>query len=113
MTDDARNALLVVLGEEFRKGNIYERPIPDTHKDVWEAFVNHTTGTIVIDPTQWFTETLIHELLHRRYPRWSEKRVSVTASRVMHGMSREERRSWYRAYQRTVKRSPKPVEDDE
>lgn len=113
MTDDARNALLVELGDELRKGNIYERPIPDSEKSVWEAFVNHSTGQIVIDPTQWFTEVLLHELLHRRYPRWGERRVLTTASRVMHGMSREERRSWCRAYKRIVKRSPIPVEDDE
>jgi hypothetical protein len=109
VTDDARNTLLVELGVEFRKGRIYERPIPDDDS-VWDAFVEHVSGEIVIDPVQWLVETLLHELLHRRYPRWGEKRVSDTARRLMQWMPSEERRSWYRAYQRSVVRSPRATE---
>ncbi len=111
MTDAYRAKLLAIVGAEFRKGLIYERPIPDDGH-VWDAFVDHQSGKIVIDPVQWLTETLIHELLHRRFPRWGERRVSETARRLMQWMPEEERRSWYRAYQRTVIRSAKPVESD-
>lgn len=112
MRDEYRAKLLGEIGAEFRKGHIYERPIPDDG-NVWDAFVDHSTGHIVLDPVQWLTETLFHELLHRRFPRWGERRVSETARRLMQWMPREDRRAWYRAYQRSVIRSPKPVESDD
>jgi hypothetical protein len=77
--------------------------------EVVEGLYEPSSGNVYVDPVPNLVDTLIHELLHRRYPRWGEKRVSDTAHRLTMAMSDDERRAWYRAYQRAAKRLSKPV----
>lgn len=97
------NALMAELRVEFAKGKVYQAEI---HSDgeLVEGLYQPSNGAVYVDPAPNVVDTLLHELLHRRYPRWGEKRVSDTARRLVTAMSDEERRLWYRAYRRVAKR---------
>jgi hypothetical protein len=60
----------------------------------------------------YVVETLCHELLHRRYPSWSERRVDREAFRLVSGMTRQQLQAWYRRYNR-VKRHRRPIDTDD
>lgn len=97
------NALMVELRAEFANGKVYQAEI---HSDgeLVEGLFQPSTGAVYVDPAPNVVDTLLHELLHRRYPRWGERRVSDTARRLVTAMSDDERRWWYRAYRRVAKR---------
>lgn len=96
---DTFNALIVELRAEFKKGKIFEARI-DSDGDMVEGLYEPSSGAVYVDQTPNTVDTLLHELLHRRYPRWGERRVSDTAHRLVTAMSSEERRAWYRAFKR-------------
>ncbi len=57
-------------------------------------------------------ETLLHELLHRRHPRWGERRVAKTARLLVGHMDEALKRKWWLAYRRVKKqRAPLDHED--
>jgi hypothetical protein len=92
--------------EEFRRGGITEAHI--------QANGHHVHGIcegqkIVINPAPSVVDTLIHELLHRRYPRWGEKRVWKTAERIVYYMHSMEIRTWYRRYKRIKRNSSETI----
>lgn len=60
---------------------------------------------IYINTAPHVMDTLIHEILHRLKPRWGERRVLKTASRIIATMDDREVRRWHRQYQRVVKRT--------
>ena len=93
--------LMDELGQEFRKGKIVEQPL-DGATDVLDGAMEN--GVVYVDPVPSVVETLLHELIHRRYPKWAESTVTRTAHKLVTAMSTEERRYWHRAYQRTVTR---------
>lgn len=100
--------LMGELREEFSKGRIFRAAI-SSDGDVIEGLYEPSSGSVYVDPVPNVVDTLLHELLHRRFPRWGEKRVSETAHRLNTAMSDEERRHWYRAWQRTAKKLKKPI----
>ncbi len=90
-------ALHCELTEEMSRGGIIEAVI--------EAPGEHVSGicegqSIVINPVPEVVDTLLHELLHRRFPRWGEKRVRATTARLMYYMDSATMRQWYRRYNR-------------
>ena len=90
-------ALQAELTDEFKRGRITEAPI------VSEG--SHVSGIcegqrIVINPAPEVVDTLLHELLHRRYPAWSEARVRKTTARMLFYMDTRTVRTWYRRYNR-------------
>lgn len=97
------NALMAELRTEFAKGKVYQAEI---HSDgeLVEGLYQPSNGAVYVDPAPNVVDTLLHELLHRRYPRWGERRVSDTARRLVTAMSDVERRLWYLAYKRVAKR---------
>jgi hypothetical protein len=97
------DALMAELRVEFANGKVYQAEI---HSDgeLVEGLYEPSSGSVYVDPAPNVVDTLLHELLHRRYPRWGERRVSDTARRLVTAMSDEERRWWYRAYRRVAKR---------
>jgi hypothetical protein len=98
-------ALLEDLEDELRRGRVWECSIRD------ERF--QTDGlqdgeNIYIDPRPAILETLLHELIHRRKPRWGERRVTITARNLAVKMDEPTKAAWWRKYQR-VKRKSRPI----
>lgn len=102
------DAMMVELRAEFANGKVFQAEI-QSDGELVEGLYEPSSGAVYIDPVPNVVDTLIHELLHRRYPRWGERRVSVTAHQLVSAMSDEERRLWYRAYQRIAKKVKRPV----
>jgi hypothetical protein len=103
-----REILLAELVLEFGKGEIYEAPIV-AKGGVCYGLMRPETQRVYVDPAPSTLDTLFHELLHRRYPRWGEKRVSQTATDLMLGLSDTEKRQWYRRYQQAARKVTRPV----
>lgn len=100
--------LLEVVTIEMEKGLIYERPIVGSKSHV-EGLCNWESGEISVNPAPSVCDTVIHEVLHRRFPKWSEERVKEETWRVMSSMTPEDVQAMYREYKRIVKRQRKAV----
>ena len=101
--------MLDELMAELSRGRIYECSLRSEYEQVHGL---QEGDTIYIDPRPAILDTLLHELLHRRYPRWGERRVRAQARRLVLMMDEPTKRTWWRAYRRVVRRS-RPVEVDE
>jgi hypothetical protein len=108
MVTRERDILLAAISSEMARGDVYEAEI--------QAKDYHCLGAMTIvdqrvyvDPAPMVVETLFHELLHRRYPRWGEKRVNKTAAGLLATLTDAEKRRWYRRYQRTARKVTAPV----
>lgn len=103
---------LADLADELTKGNITEADLRDpTHH--LDGFCDYGSRRVYVNPRPSVVETLCHELIHRRFPRWGERRVDAEAKRILAHMTPAEVDQWYRAYQvikRTRKR-PKAVSE--
>lgn len=90
------------------RGRIYEATIvsDDAHL---EGQTDYEKQTITIDPKVSIVATLLHELLHRRYPTWSERRVTLEERRLMGTLTLQDVQTWYRRYKRAV-RKRRPVD---
>lgn len=99
--------ILADLVDEFNKGDIYEAPL---EADGWHYLGAITEDDrVYVDPAPLVVEILFHELLHRRYPRWGEKRVQRMAGRLLAVLSDKQKRQWYRCYQRSARKTIRPV----
>lgn len=90
---------------DLREGrDIFESYLEDeAHKD--RIYGLSESGKVYVNHAPHILDTLVHELLHRRYVRWGEKRVLQTASRIVASMSDAEIRQWYRRYRQVAKRT--------
>lgn len=68
-----------------------------------DGYVNLATRTITINPAPAIVDTVIHELLHWRYPQWSENYVRRTTSFLRNRMSDAEIQSFYWAYRKRLR----------
>lgn len=102
------DALMGTVHDELRKGRVFEAHLVAGEGECLDGVVDGD-GAIYIDPGPQIVETVIHEALHRAYPRWGEKRICKTSHLLVMAMSDEERRAWYRRWQRHAKRLKKPV----
>lgn len=100
--------LMSRVREELKRGRVFEARLVSDENECLDGMVD-SDGAVYVDPGPQVLETVIHELLHRSFPRWGEKRVCHTAHRLVMAMSDEERRHWYRAWQRTAKKLKKPI----
>jgi hypothetical protein len=100
--------LISLLAEEFDKGHIYEATLitDDAHL---EGMCDTDTGKITIDPAVSIVSALLHELIHRKYPDWPEKRVVRAEIRAMSQLTNRDVQTWYRRYKRAV-RKRRPVD---
>lgn len=100
--------LIASLSEEFAKGRIYEATLitDDAHL---EGMCDTDTGVITLDPKVTIVSALLHELIHRRYPRWSERRVRKAEIEAMGQLTQKDVQTWYRRYKRAVKKR-RPVD---
>jgi len=101
--------VLSELEAEFRKGGITLGHLV--------AEGEHLDGIcegkrVVVDPAPATVDTLIHEVLHRRFPRWGERRVSKTAERIVRQMDHATVRKWYRRLMKTAKKAKRPIHAD-
>lgn len=103
--------LLRTLRAELRKGGIHEASIKAKgwHLD---GLCDHEKGAVYVDPAPTITEVLLHELLHRRYPRWGEKRVDTTAQQLLRSMTSRQVQWWARQFQQHKTTLRKPVSAD-
>jgi hypothetical protein len=99
-------ALLDDLWDELQRGRIYECSLRSTSEQI-EGL--QEGEVIYIDPRPAILETLLHELTHRRKPRWSERTVTNHARRLALRMDELTKAKWWRAYNK-VKRKGRPVE---
>ena len=102
------DVLMTELRAEFAKGKVFQAEI-SSEGELVEGLYEPASGNVYIDLAPNGVDTLLHELLHRRYPRWGERRVSETAHRLVSAMSDEERRYWFKALQRLAKKRRVPV----
>lgn len=96
------------LYDELMRGKIYECSLRDPE----ERFVLdglQVGDSIYVDPRPCILETLIHELIHRRKPRLSEKTVTRLAKQLVAEMDEATKIIWWKRYQK-VKKKAKPVD---
>ena len=103
--------LMKTLRAEFRKGGIHEAPLKAKgwHLD---GLCDHEKGAVYVDPAPSVTEALLHEVLHRRFPRWGEARVDATARRLLRSMNSRQVQWWYRQFQHLKTTLTSPVNAD-
>lgn len=96
------------LWAEFRRGRIVEAMLiePGYHL---HGLCDYDSGAVLVNPQPHTVAVLLHELLHRRFPRWGEARVERETHRIVSRMTDAEIASWYRAYRRTARRLTRPV----
>ena len=94
------------LKDEMARGRIYECSLRDPR---WHLDGFQEGDNVYIDPRPAVLETVLHELIHRRKPRWGERKVERTARQLVAIMSESQKAQWWRAYQK-VKRKGRPLE---
>jgi hypothetical protein len=102
MRREKRTPLMVRVWAEVGAGRIRESFIHDT-----KVFVDGETqpsGHITINPVHQTCDTLIHEILHRLHPQWSERYVRRTTTYIRRRMTDAETQMLYQEYQTRVKR---------
>ena len=97
MTPAERASRLADLREELGKGRVVEAKLrdPNFHLD---GLCDFGSDIIYIDPRPSIVLTLLHELLHRRWPSWSERRVDRESRKLFTAFTHAELSHWYRAY---------------
>ena len=95
----ATHATLADVQDELARGGIVEAPIsaPGMHVS---GFCDGETEIVCINPLPELADTIIHECLHRRWPRWGEKRVRAETRRVMTTMTDDDVARLVRRYRR-------------
>lgn len=97
------------LEEELAKGRIYEATLITDDGAHLLGICDHSNGAITIDPKVAIVSTLLHELIHRRYPEWPEARVRRAETMALRKLSQKDIQTWYRRYRRAVKKR-RPVD---
>lgn len=99
--------VLAELWTELGRGRVIEASITatDMHVDGLCVFPDH----VYVNPAPGIVLTLLHELTHRRWPQWSERRVDRESKAALASMSDADVRRWYRAYQKAKRVSRRTV----
>lgn len=97
------------LADELTKGRIYEATLITDDGAHLMGLCDHGNGAITIDPKVAIVSTLLHELIHRRHPDWTEKRVVKAEIRALRQLSQKDIQTWYQRYRRAV-RKRRPVD---
>ena len=101
--------MLALLEAEFAKGRIYEATLITDDGAHLMGMCDTDAQTITIDPKVLIVSTLLHELIHRAYPNWSERSVRRAEKKVLAQLSPHDIVTWYRRYKRTV-RKRRPID---
>lgn len=110
---DHQGVTLAQLRDEFNRGAIREADLRNPFEHI-DGLCDFGSKRVYVNPRPAIVETLLHELIHRRYPAWSERRVDRAAKGLFARMTTRQVNSWYRRYQDSVTRhkQPKRVEDE-
>jgi len=95
---------LADLEAELSNGRIYEATLVTDDGAHLLGICDYEKGTITIDPKVAIVSTLLHELIHRKYPSWTERSVRRAENRMMALLSPHDIQTWYRRYKRAVKK---------
>jgi hypothetical protein len=106
---EARMTTLDLLFDELQKGKVIECPVRSAEAQHYGLIVD---DTIYIDPRPAVFDTLVHELLHRRFPAMSEREVTRKARRLVRRMDEEAKRKWWRSYTAIKTKRSRPVDAD-
>ena len=93
------------LMNEMDRGKVYEATLRDP---LWHLDGLQQGDCVYIDPRPNIILTLLHELIHRRYPRMGEKAVDRVSRKLVCKMSEADLTRWWKAYNR-VKIKGRPV----
>lgn len=106
MTRKRNDRLLSSVLLELQAGHITEAFLPSssTYQFV-HGELDLGSKQITINPIHMTIDTLIHELLHRLYPKWKERYVRRTTTMLRHQLSDAETQQLYDEYQRMKGRS--------
>jgi hypothetical protein len=103
-----RRATLAEIREELEKGRITESDIRDNGVH-WDGWCHFGSKRIVVNPRPVVVHILIHELVHRRFPKWGERRVAAEADRLLFNMSGKDIAAFYRKYQALARKRKSPI----
>lgn len=107
-----RDSLIEELTHELDRGFIYEATLIADDGAHLEGLCNHENQHITINLKVSIVATLLHDLIHRRYPSWSERRVRQAEKRAMGQLFPQDIQTWYGRYRRAV-RKRRPVDASE
>lgn len=93
-----RPLLLLRVLAELGAGRIHEAFIPSERDYYVDGEMEGRK--IVINPIPEIVDTIIHELLHRLYPRWSERYIKNRTTYLMRRMTDDEVQVLYEEYQK-------------
>jgi len=102
-------SLIPELLQERERGRIYEATLVTGDGAHLEGMCDLELQNITINPQVSIVSCLLHELIHRRYPLWSERRVRAEEKRALRNLSPRDVQLWYRWYRRAV-RKRRPVD---
>ena len=100
---------LDALEAELANRRIYEATLITDDGAHLMGLCDHSKGAITIDPKVAIVSTLLHELIHRKYPDWSEAKVRRAEISALKQLSQQDIQTWYRRYRRAV-RKRRPVD---
>ncbi len=80
------HATLADVQEELARDGIIEAPISSPGEHV-SGYCDLETELVCINPLPELALAIAHEMTHRRWPRWGEKRVDRESRRVLSTMN--------------------------
>lgn len=97
------------LEDELKRGHVYEASL---RSEKWVLNGLQEGEDIFLDPRTAIVETVIHELIHRRKPKLSERTVDTLAKKLLAHLDETGKWKWYKAYLKIRKKSqPIDLED--
>lgn len=104
-------ALLGRVWAELGAGRVTEAFIRDG-RNLTDGYYNGS-GHVTVNPAHQTVDTLIHELLHRLHPQWSEAYVRRTTTYLRRRMSDEEVQAMYAEFEKRKRKrkTPRTIED--
>lgn len=100
---DPRPPLLVQVCTELGRGDIKEKWLGEDDQFVHGQLNGHR---VEVNPGVDVVDTLVHELLHRLYPDWSERYVRNRTTFLMRRLTDAELQMLYAEYCKQVGKDP-------
>jgi len=92
------------LMDELQRGRVFECALRNQQWHL-DGLHDRDRDSIYIDPRSAVLLTLLHELLHRRFPRLGERAVTTRSRQLFASMTEPTKVQWWRAYKRTVRKT--------
>jgi hypothetical protein len=102
VSERRHSPLVMKLLARFRDVDFREAYLPDEDDSPVYGEIDYNTMTITINPVPHVVDTLIHELIHMVYPKYSERAVCSLTGKVMKELTESELKAIYEEYKRKV-----------